>query len=186
MNNQRGISALVLILIIFILLVLVGGGFIVFKQKQSANYPKVVTFDHVDLNEEVVVFLYQQIPGLYNRISQLNNELTLISGELERIESLENEYPSGKQFINDERSLWMRLQKELNTSLQSVHDASESYYVAYMVNPLKGKTLISENSEDLLERIDNVLAATLAETGRLKTVSNQTVTEKLKNLFRKK
>jgi uncharacterized protein HemX len=183
MTNQRGVSAIVLILLVVLLLALGGGGFFVFKQKQQQNQPPATTFEHVDLNEEVVTFLFQRAPGLYKRVLQLNNELSLIAAELERIDELEQQYPSEKRTIHSERSLWTGLQKRLNQSVKSLKKDAESYYVAYMVNSAKGLELINENVDDLLSDIDDVLSESGTETGRLKTVSKQTPMDRLKNLF---
>ena len=183
MINQRGVSAIAVILIILVLIALGAGGYFFYKQKQNENVPQFTTFDHVDLTEEVVVFLFQSVPRLYNRIVLLNNELTLIAAELERIDELESQYPSGKRIIENEKTLWMKLQKDLNISVRSAQNAAESYYVAYMVNPKKGKELINEDLGDLVSGIDKVLEESNQETRRLKTVSNQSFLERVKGLF---
>lgn len=183
MLNPKGVSATALILVLLLLLVLAGVSFFVYKQKQEQSLPQTTTFDNVDLNEEVVIFLFQRIPSLYRRVAQLNNELALIAAELERIDELEAAYPSGKRIIGTERTLWIKLQKDLNVMVQSTRSSVESYYVAYMVNNEKGKELISEDVTDLIADIDKVLVASNEETRRLKTVSSQTFMEKLKGLF---
>jgi len=183
MINQRGVSAVAVSLVVLLLLVLVGGAFFVYRQMQSENLPQATAFDHVNLNEEVVVFLFQYVPRLYNRALQLNNELELIAAELERIDALEEQYPSEKRIIESERTLWLSLQKKLNLSVQSLENAAESYYVAYMVNSRKGKELISENIGDLVSEIDGVLKESGEETRRLKTVSPQTFMERLRGLL---
>lgn len=183
MVNQKGISALAAILIVVILLALGGSGFFIYKQKQSRNLPPSTSFEYVSLNEDIVTFLFNYIPRLYNRIAKLNNELTLIAGELERIDELENQYPSGKRIIADEKALWMSLQKDLNHTLLSARNEAERFYIAYMVNNQKGKELIDENLDALVADIDETLETSTGETRRLKTVSNQTFVERLKGLF---
>lgn len=183
MTDQKGVSAIAVILVVLLLMGLGGGGFFVYKKKQQGNFPKATAFDHVDLNEEVVVFLFQHVPLLYNRVLQLNNELTLISAELERIDELEQQYPSEKRTINSERSLWTGLRKNLDLSAQILKRDADSYYVAYMVNNDKGKTLINENVDALLSDIDEVLSESATETARLKTVTKQTPMDRLKALF---
>jgi hypothetical protein len=183
MIDQKGVSAVAVVLVLLLLLVLGGGGFYFYKQKQGQNLPQATTFDNVDLNEEVVVFLFQSVPRLYHRVVLLNNELALIATELERIDELQNEYPSGKRIIESERTLWLKLQKSLNLSVLSVKSAAESYYVAYMVNSEKGRELINENIGDLVADVDDVLQESSQETRRLKTVSSQTFMERLKGLF---
>lgn len=183
MINQRGISAIAVILVVLLLLALAGAAFFVYKQKQQENLPQTTAFDHVDLNEEVVLFLFQRIPRLYNRVLQLNRELTLIEAELVRIEALEQQYPSEKRIIDSERNLWLRLQKKLDLSAQTLKSAAESYYVAYMVNSRKGQELIDENIGAVISDIEEVLSESGEETRRLKTVTNQTPMDRLKNLF---
>lgn len=183
MTNQRGGSAIAVIVIILLLLALGAGVFFFYKQKQGGNLPQSTSFDYVDLNEDVVLFLFQSVPLLYNRIVQLNNELTLIADELERIDELENQYPSEKRIIEEERKLWLQLQKNLELSVQSLKSATESYYVAYSVNPKKGKEMIRENMGDLVSDIDDVLKESKTETRRLKSTSGQNLMDRLKDLF---
>jgi hypothetical protein len=183
MIDQKGVSAIAVVLVLLLLLILAGGGFYAYNQKQSENFPPTTTFDNVDLNEDVVVFLFQTVPRLYTRVVLLNNDLTLIAAELERIDELQDEYPSGKRYIETERMAWIKLQKNLTLSVQSAQSAAESYYVAYMVNNEKGRELISDNVGDLVSDIDDALKESGQETRRLKTVSNQTLMERLKGLF---
>lgn len=183
MINQKGGSAIAVTLILFLLLALGAGVFILYKQKHDQNTPRATTFDYIDLNEEVVMFLFQSVPLLYNRTVQLNNELTLISDELKRIDNLENRYPSKKQIIAEERKLWLALQKKLNLSAQTLKNTADSYYVAYSVNPKKGKELIRENMKDLVSDIDDILRESNSETRRLRSSSSRTVMDRLKDLF---
>jgi hypothetical protein len=183
MTHQRGSSAIAVILILFLLLALGAGAYFFYKQKQKENFPQSTTFDYVDLNEDVVVFLFQSVSLLYNRTVQLNSELTLIAAELKRIDELENQYPSEKRTIEEERKLWLQLQKKLELSVQSLKAAAESYYVAYSVNPSKGRDLIRENVRDLVSDIDDVLKESNTETRRLKSTSSRSPLDRLKDLF---
>ncbi len=187
MMNQRGISAISIILILLILAALAFGGVYIYRQKltQEQNLPQVTSFEYVDLNEDVVVFLFRSVPLLYNRIARLNNELTLIDAELERIKTLENEYPSQKRIVESERVLWLKIRKDLTLSVQSAQSAAKSYYVSYSVNSEKGRELIRENVGPLIDDIDKVLKESNEETRRLKTSSKQTFMERLKGIFQK-
>ena len=184
MTNQKGASAVLFILVLILLLAVGGGGYYVYKQKLSETLPPRTAFDHINLNEDVIVFLFQKIPGLYSRIAQIDTELTLIASELERIGELENEYPSGKKYVVSERAVWIRLQNSLQTSVQFAQKTIDSYYVAYMVNSEKGAELINESLNDLLSRLDEVLAQSKKETKRLKVVKDRTLMERLKALIK--
>lgn len=183
MPNQRGLSAIAVILILVLLLVAGGGAYFFYMQKQKQSQPPLTTFDHIDLNEDVSVFLFQRIPRLYTRVLQMNTELSLIAEELERIRELENEYPSGKRIVQTERAGWLKLQKSLQAVVLSTEKKVESYYVAYMVNKERGRELIIDSLDDLLSQIDDVLETSKMETKRLKTGRKQTFVEKLKALF---
>lgn len=183
MSNQRGGSAILVILVLVLLLALGGGGYFYLQQKQQQALPPLTSFDHIDLNEEVVVFLFQKIPRLYSRIVQLNVELAAIAAELERIAVLEDEYPTGKRYVQAERSMWLKLQKSLETSVMTLEKRIESFYVAYMVNQEKGKTLIIESLEDLLSKTDSVLTESQNETRRLKVQTSTSLIDRLKGLF---
>jgi hypothetical protein len=184
-NNNRGLSAVVILLVLILLLALGGGGYFVYKQKQAQTLPPQTTFDYLDLNEEVAVFLFQRIPSLYSRVRQLNIELTVISEELERIGELENEYPSGKRIVQAERVNWTNLQKKLRAIVQSTEKRVESYYVADMVNKETSKELINKSLDGLLSQIDDALEKSKEETKRLKVVTDQTFIGKLKAIFKK-
>lgn len=183
MADQKGLSAIVVILLLIFLLALAGGGFFFYKQKQAKTLPPRTTFDHINLNEDVSVFLFQNIPRLFSRVLQLNMELSLIAAELERIGELENEYPANKRIVQAERVVWIKLQKNLQAIVQLTEKKVESYYVAYMVNKETGKELINESLEDLLSQVDEVLETSKKETKRLKVASKRTAMEKLKALF---
>jgi hypothetical protein len=184
MPNQKGLSAIVVVLLLILLLALGGGGYFVYKQKQEKALPPRTTFDYINLNEEVSVFLFHNIPRLYTRVLQLNTELTMIEAELERIGDLENEYPSGKRIVQAERAIWVKLRKNLRTVVQSTEKKVESYYVAHMVNNETAKELINDSLGELLSQIDGALEISKKETRRLKVVKNQTVMEKLKAIFK--
>lgn len=184
MPNQKGLSAIVIIVVLILLLAVCGGGYFVYKQKQKQSLPPLTTFEYINLNEDVSVFLFQRIHRLYARVLQLNMELTMIAAELERIGDLENEYPSGRRIVQAERAVWVKLQKNLQNVVQSTEKKVESYYVAYMVNKETGKELINESLEELLDRIDDVLGTSKKETRRLKVVTDQTLMEKLKALLK--
>lgn len=183
MHNQKGLSAIALLLVLILLLALAGVGFFYYKQKQAKSTPPSTTFEHFNLSEDVVLFLFQRIPRLYVKTFQLNTELTLIESELDRITELENEYPSGKRIVESERALWIKLQKNLLNTVQSSEKTIESYYVAYMVNPEKGKQSINDSLEDLMSQMETVLNQSRTETKRLKVVTTKTAMEKLKDLF---
>jgi hypothetical protein len=187
MPNQRGVSAVVVILVLLLLLILAGGGFFFYKQRLDAtkNAPASASFKNIDLNEEVVLFLFKVVPRLYNRVAKLDTELSLIAEELDRIKALEAEYPAEKRTVASERLVWMQLRKELLLSAQYAKTAAEAYYVAYSVNSEKGKKLISEGIGDLLSGIDETLDASNQETRRLKTTTQQTALDRLKGLFSK-
>lgn len=185
MSNQRGISAIAVILVLLLLLILAGGGFFYYRQKMIAkeNTPPSTSFENVDLNEEVVVFLFREVPSLYSRVARIDNDLVLIAEELDRIQALEEEYPSEKRTIASERMVWLQLQKELLLAAQTARTASESYYVAHSVNEEKGRVLVEENIEELLSRIDEILETAGQETVRLQKITEETLLDRLKGLF---
>ena len=184
-NNNKGLSVIVVLLLLILLIAVGGGGYFVYKQKQARTLPPQTTFDYLNVNEEIALFLFQRIPSLYSRVRQLNTELTIIAAEMERIDELENEYPSGKRIVQAERNVWVKLQKQLQAIVQATEKKVESYYVAYMVNKVTSKELINESLDGLLSQIDNVLEISKKETKRLKVVKEQTFMEKLKALIKK-
>ena len=183
MLNQKGMSVIAIVLVLILLLALGGGGYYFYKQKQKGSLPPQTTFDHIDINEDISIFLFERIPRLYTRVLQLNTELSLIAAELERIGELENEYPSGKQIVQTERAGWLKLQKSLQAVVQTAEKKIKSYYVAYMVNKETGKEMINDSLDELLSQIDDVLETSRKETKRLKVVKEQTFMEKLKAIF---
>ena len=173
MKNQNGVSAIVLILVLILLLGLAGGGFIAYQRLQNKNQPPVTAFEHMNLKEDVVLFVYNVIPALYNRLFWLNTEITLIDRELDRLGALENDFPAQKKVVKTERSLWRQLRKNLAMETSSAEKKADSFYVTYMVNKEKGKALINENLDLMLERIDTLLETTRKETDRLKVIKKK-------------
>jgi flagellar basal body-associated protein FliL len=182
-KNQDGLSAIVIILVLIILLGLAGGGFIAFQKAQKKNQPPMTSFEHIALKEDVVTFAFAVVPALYNRLVWVNTEITLIDKELDRLSTLENDFPSQKKVVKAERAMWVQLRINLSGEASSAEKKADSFYVAYMVNKQKGKEVINENLEELIERIDEILEAARKETVRLKIIHKKTLMDKIKGLI---
>lgn len=182
-NDQKGLSAIILILILILLAGLAGGGFFAYQKLQNKNRPPATSFEHIGLKEDVVTFTFNVIPGLYNRFFWVNTEITLIDKELDRLSTLESDFPNQKRVVKTERAMWVKLRKNLFVEASTAEKKTDGFYVTYMVNKEKGKEAINENLELILERIDLVLEETRKETSRLKVVQKKTLLDKIKGMI---
>ncbi|MFZ2041039.1 MAG: hypothetical protein WAV08_10115, partial [Desulfobacterales bacterium] len=108
-------------LLIFLLLALLAGGgagaaFFVF----NAKAPSPDQFRQLTLKPEVLDFSREKLPGLYNEMLRLEHELTLIDGELKRLDEIEAAFPDQKNIVAAERSLWTKTARELQKTVSTL------------------------------------------------------------------
>ncbi len=184
MQSQRGVSAVVLLIVLIVLLVAAGAGFFVLKSRQTRDLPPQVAFTHINLNEQVVTFVFDKIPALYPRLLRLNREMTLVKGELERIAALENDFPDQKRFIRPEQVLWTSIEKRLAQAAATAEKRVEAFFVAYALNAEKGHALIQEEMESLAAALDEAIEISRAETSRIRVSTPKTPVDRLKDLLK--
>ncbi len=154
-------------LLIFLLLALLAGGgagaaFFVFRAKA----PSPDQFRQLTLKPEVLDFSREKLPGLYNEMLRLEHELTLIDGELKRLDEIEAAFPDQKNIVAAERSLWTKTARELQKTVSTLEKQLQTLYVGYLVNHDSGLAAIAPQQQQMVEALQAALAASGALTAR--------------------
>ena len=134
----------------------------------------------VQLKGDIILFTFKTVPYLYSSLVRLNDEIVLIDKELERLITIEGEFPRQKKIISLERSNWKKIQKGLFAALSNIEKDTEKIYVTHLVNKAKGKELIDKRVETLTTSIKEALNTSQPHTKRLKVVIKKTKMDKLK------
>jgi flagellar basal body-associated protein FliL len=179
--NHRGMSLVVILIIVVFVIGLGAGGFFFFKMKaKKEQLPTKAAVPFANMDEKLIGFTFSILPTSYQKIVDINKEIGLIDTELSRLNDLEAQYPQQKNIISKERAIWDRTKKSLLNVMQIFEKNIETFYVAYSVNPEKGKELIETKKTELETTADQILQASRTETARIHVEPPLTFMEKWK------
>lgn len=130
--------------------------------------PFVLTLENITLKEPTLRFTYKILPAVYTGLFRINSEISLIDSEIKRLEQMEKEYPAQKRIIITEKSLWLKLKKDLSKTLTGLEKEVETLYVSYSVNRENGLAQIDGKQRTLVDTIDSALDRSQKDTQRLK------------------
>jgi flagellar basal body-associated protein FliL len=105
--------------------------------------------------------------------------------EMERLETIEKEYPKQKKIVIAEKKLWGKTLKNLKTTIENLEKNIRNLYVAYSVNSEKGAELLESQSTDLLASVTEVLETSKSQTLRLKNAEEKSFIDKIKEKISK-
>lgn len=125
----------------FALLYLLGGE----KEEKPAVYP-ALALPHIPMDDELLAFTWQHIPQSYEALTGLNAEISVITEEMERIESIAARFPEQRRITQTEIREWESLKRELETGLSRSATALQALHVTLLVNPERGKTAIASEA----------------------------------------
>lgn len=185
-RHERGNALVLLVVMLLLMIGLGGGGFWIYQQKlQKAQGPAKEDLPDVHLTLEVIRFSFTTLPELYKKMAEIQRELNLIHMETARLDALFSEYPQQKKMIHDEKAVWEKTLKNLLAVLRRFETQIETIFVAYAINPEKGRELIDNSTPDLLTAATEAIAASRIETARIRIEPPKTFMEKLKAKFAK-
>jgi hypothetical protein len=180
-TNHRGMSLVAILIVVFLVVGLGAGGFFFFKMKvKKGQLPTKAAMPFANMDEKLIGFTFTILPTSYQKLVDINKEIGLIDAELSRLNDLEAQYPQQKSIISKERAIWDRTQKSLLNVMQIFEKNIEMFYVAYSVNPEKGKEMIETKRAELETAADQVLQASRTETARIHVDQPLTFMEKWK------
>jgi hypothetical protein len=153
--------------LIFLLLALLAAGgagaaFLVFRSGAPPSDP----FRQLTLKAEVLAFSREKIPDLYREMLRLEHELTLIDGELKRLDEIEGAFPDQKSIVAAERSLWVKTARELQKTVSALEKQLQTLYVGYLVNRNNGLAAVTAQQQQLVATLQTALAASSVLTAR--------------------
>jgi Arc/MetJ-type ribon-helix-helix transcriptional regulator len=119
----------------------------------------------VDAQSQVNVFLIDINPKLYQAMSQMRDELTLVDQKIQKLYDLKDRFPNQRDMVNKALKQWQGLRKDLDSTLKRIRHQAERAYVAYELDEIQGKQKFSAVSQELLKEANVVLAN--AETTKL-------------------
>ncbi|MBU1169576.1 MAG: hypothetical protein KKD44_08435 [Proteobacteria bacterium] len=179
-EKKKGSRKKVLLLVL-LLLVLVCGVVVVYILFFSKK-PAVITTSH--LPKEIIVFSFDELPGLYEKLLSLNEEIILTQKEIDRIETVATTYPDQRKIADTEKKSWTVNLAALNKCLTDFEKQMEMLYVSYQVNPETGKTLMDEKKDDLEKTVETVVNQSKTMTDKLRAIENaKSFIEKTKDKF---
>ncbi|MBA4366085.1 MAG: hypothetical protein C0403_00400 [Desulfobacterium sp.] len=183
-NKYNNSGKLLFILLLMITIAVAAGGFFAYKflnaEKTSDN-----EMANIHLQEETIAFVHQSMPDVYNSLFELNHEIVMIEKELKRLEIIENEYPKQKKIVQDEKKMWSKTQKDLQTLIENLEKNIEPLFVAYTVNTEKGTELLASKKEELLASATEALETSKKQTVRLKNTEEKSFIQKIKEKISK-
>ena len=184
-NEKNNSGKILTVLLLLIVLAGLGAGGFFAYQKFLVDPGPNFQMKNIHLKEEVITFVFQSMPAVYQGLSELNTELVLMDAELERLAKIEKEYPKQKKIVIEEKKMWNSLHKEMETAVADLEKGIETLFVSHSVNPEKGNELMTSQSETLLSVINQALETSKQQTARLKVTEDTSVIGKIKATFSK-
>lgn len=153
------------LLILFILAALGGGGFFVYDRFFMEKPGKV---PESELDEEILIFASEKMPAVHAGLNLLGNEIIYTKNEINRIETIEKQFPDQTKITGSEKKLWEKNLAGLQKFRQKQEKDIRDIYVSFRVNEENGTVLIEENKAALAESTEEIIKV------------SQTLTEKIR------
>ena len=158
------------IIILVVLLLLGGGGYFGYFYFFPGDGYSELELVHVTLPQKILRFTYNKLPNVYLGLIDLNRQLVLIDGEINRINNIEKIYPEQKKIAEKGKKVWNKFQQKLQKYLPKLEEKLEAIYVTYQVNKDKGSELIESQKQTLKENNDTAIAPAKESTDKLSTI----------------
>ena len=116
-----------------------GGGFFGWTcwQDRKPAYPGI-PLSHVEVEEPLLEFCWQKMPGVHDALFELDAALGRIEGELVRLHTIETSFPAQKRQTQTEIRAYDRLKKTLLKGSKKTASSIESLYVAWKIREEAG------------------------------------------------
>ncbi|TYT74485.1 hypothetical protein [Desulfobotulus mexicanus] len=136
------------------------------KEEKPAEYP-ALALPYIPMEEELLNFTWQHIPQSYEALIGLNAEISLITEEIERIESIATRFPEQRRITQVEIREWESLKREIETGLSRSATALQALHVTFLVNPEKGKSSIAAEAGAITSNLQSMHQTSREKTLRL-------------------
>ena len=165
MGNQKSNKSkiTVILLSLFVVTALAGAGYIVAKQWWAKNQPRKA-LSAIKIEADVLGWSFRHVSEIYFKIIALDDLISLLESELDRLKELEKKYPDQKSIVSKESARLMDKKDELTGILTHAGKAIETMYVAYKIDTRKGHNRIGSKET---YQLGKKLTSTLKSSGRL-------------------
>lgn len=184
-KKKSGKSKVVAIsFILAVLTIMIAAGYIGVKQWWAQNQPRRA-LTAIKTNADVLGWSYRHIPELYFQIVALDDVISLLETELNRLKELGKKYPDQKAIIAVESTQLKKKQDELTDILTKAGKAIEAIYVTYKIDPRKGQQKIgSKETYDLGKHLKSTLKTHSRLAYRINSQKKaETWTDKIKKMI---
>ena len=132
------------------LIAMMGAGYYLFlaNKDKTPVYPKIA-MEHVDLSDPILRFTFDHMPEVYKNLVIFNMELKILDEEIQRIESIADQFPAQKKIAIREQRGWKRAKSQLSRTFSKLVKKLKDIYVLYQVNEALGETQISQSKTEL-------------------------------------
>ncbi len=157
---------IILIIMILIIAILASLGTALYLNKKNPFIQKKL--HHIPISLEVIHFTQKIMIDIYNDIFTLDNELDLINQEIQRIATIEKQFPDQEKIIQPEKKVWETTQKKLFDYSKKLSSDMLVLYVSYQVNNQKGMELINGKKNLLKSELSASIQTAQELTQRIK------------------
>ncbi len=195
--SKRRFSIKAVVTLVLVLAAVAGSAYVVYRVYFTGTDTEKAVYEqkelaNVALPEEMLWFSFVHMNNLYDALREYNRRITLINGEIERIENIADKYPEQSRIAQREAKEWEKAKKDLQRAFDKIEKEVKDLFVLYSVNRTRGETEISEKREalvsdaqealdevaGLLKRVDTGSAREEKDQGFVKNTINT-----VKNIF---
>jgi len=183
-NQKSGKSKVVVILLsLFVVTALVGTGYIGVKQWWTKNQPRSALLA-VKIEADVLSWSFRHVSEIYFKIIALDDLISLLESELDRLKALEKKYPDQKGIVSEESARLIDRKDELIGILTHAGKAIETMYVAYKIDTRKGHNRIgSKETYELGKKLTSTLKSYSRLAYRIKSQNPEKWTDRILKIF---
>ena len=163
-----------LIILLLVLGLLGGGGFFAYTKFFSGaktgdgRVYQSVTLAHVALPEEMLLFCFTRMPGLYDAFVAFNGEMDLFDAEIARVDAVGVKYPDQQKIADGQKKVWEKGKDSLKKSFEKLEKPIKETFVLFQVNQTQGQEKIDQTVEQLIQAAKEALEKSQELTAPLK------------------
>jgi hypothetical protein len=177
-RNTHGFSIILLIVLLFALATLGAGGWFGWQIYSKSTQPRT-QLAGAKAKPDLIAFAYGQLPNTYSLITNLDDTLTLVNGEIDRLAGIAKQYPAQKTLLDKEMQKLEAAKTEMGQALSATLASTETLYVTYLMDPAKGVRAIKKQRTILRRQGREALRRHAALRRRLSQSQSQGFLERL-------
>ena len=164
---KKSKKKLIFILLLLIILLMAGGGAGFFFLKGSDKF-RPLNSQYFEISGKTEKFIYEKSKDIHNELSIINNELIVVNNEIERVLSIEKEYPMQKKITDRTVGRYEKLSKATIKEIKKLILRFDAVYVEYAVNPETGSRIMEQESKPIKTTLDQLKQKLAIETEIIK------------------